>query len=118
MKVCPECGTDNSETRDFCQVCGRNLKSDIVKSDNKPAITNQLLYKVDKKTGILRVSKAKSFSVLSFSIIFLFSLFVGVYSPLSIGPFIVVGILFGLLVGLVVYLIGYIIGAIIDKFDL
>lgn len=118
MKVCPECGTNNSETRDFCQVCGRNLKTDIVKSDNKPAITNQLLYKVDKKTGNLRISKAKSFSLISFSVVFLFSLFVGLYSPILIVPFIVVGILLGLIVGLVVYVIGYVIGAIIEKFDL
>ena len=117
MKVCPECGTNNSETRDFCQVCGRNLKTDIVKSDNKPAITNQLLYKVDKKTGNLRISKAKSFSLISFSVVFLFSLFVGSYSSF-LGPFIVVGILLGLIVGLVVYVIGYVIGAIIEKFDL
>ena len=118
MKVCPECGYNNPETRDFCQECGRNLKGDLVKTTNKPTIKEQMLYKVDKKTGSLRVSKTKSFSLFSFTFTFLFVVGVGLFTPISIYGFIVVGILFGLLVALILYLIGYIIAGIIEKLNL
>lgn len=118
MKVCPECGCNNQETRDFCQECGRNLKTDLVKTNNKPAIKEQLLCKVDKKTGTLRVSKTKTLALISFSVTFLFIVGVGLFAPIPIWGFIILGILFGAIISLVVYVVGYVIAGIIEKLNL
>ena len=117
MKVCPECGYNNPKTRDFCQECGINLKSDIEKTNNKPAVKNQVLYKVDKKTGDLRVSKTQSFSLISFSLPVLICVLIGLILPFPIWGFIIAGIILGSITALITYVIGYGIAGLIEKFN-
>lgn len=118
MKTCPECGHNNELNADFCKVCGRNLKSNIAKTTNKPVIKDQLLYKVDKKSGQLRISKTKAISLFSFSFIFLFCILIGLSSHVALWAFALVGFLFGSLIALVLYVLGYGIAGLIEKFDL
>ena len=117
MKFCPECGYNNPKTRDFCQECGINLKTDIEKTNNKPAVKNQVLYKVDKKTGDLRVSKTKSFSLISFSLPVLICVLIGLILPFPIWGFIIAGIILGSITALITYVIGYGIAGLIEKFN-
>ena len=83
MKICQECGHENPNDVDFCQECGRNFKANIVKAKNSPAIINSALYKVDKKTGNLRLSKTKAISLSSFTVIVLFFILMGQLFPAS-----------------------------------
>ena len=116
MKVCPECGYNNEDTRDYCQECGINLNTSLTKPNNINPIAIPALYKVDKPTGNLRISKTKVISWITFSLTSLFIIFVGLFAPgTALWAFILVAFLFGALFGLIMYLIGYVIAGLLEK---
>lgn len=119
MKICQECGHENPNDVDFCQECGRNFKANIVKANNSPAIINSALYKVDKKTGDLRLSKTKAISLSSFTVIVLFFILMGQLFPASAMWIpILAGLMVAVPVAIVLYLLGYLIAGILEKFNI
>ena len=119
MKICQECGHENPNDVDFCQECGRNFKANIVKANNSPAIINSALYKVDKKTGNLRLSKTKAISLSSFTVIVLFFILMGQVFPASAMWIpILAGLMVAVPVAIILYLLGYLIAGILEKFNI
>ena len=137
MKTCQDCGYENIDEAQFCRNCGSKLDqksetpySDVVKEpsiqsrpiDNEKIIVknqnksflSRLFFKTDKYSGDLRISKAKSISIIVFIGFFIFAANI----TLPNGSIIVV-ILTALLVALIfavpIYIIGYMLGWVIDR---
>ena len=136
MKTCHDCGYENIDEAEFCRNCGSKLTQKteiptdavneptiksrpidnekiIVRNKNK-SIISRLFFKTDKYSGDLRISKAKSISIIVFIGFFILAANVTLVTG-SLFVVIFTALIVALLFAVPTYIIGFILGWVIDK---
>ena len=114
LSAASDIGEIRQDKMNFNDLKENKIDSAVTASKNKDSIISKLLYKTDKRSGELRLSKTKAISIGMF--IFMFSF--GMYSGSATESFFVVfiaAILFGLFFAIPTFAIGYAIGWVLEK---